>query len=423
MAIERKATDMALLRRREFLETAVASASLLGFGTALAQSGPPASEQIRVGVIGTGTRGRQLIDQVPSPGKVVAICDVDLSRAEKTKERRGTSWPVYQDYREMLDKEQMDAVIVATPDHTRVLISIHAMQAGLDVYAEKPLSLYIAEGRTLVKAARHYNKIVQVGSQQRTMEMNGFACRLVRDGGIGTIRAVHGMRYKGPMIYKGLPKEPIPDYLNWELWQAQAPARPYNDKLRHVWDYRAYTGGEVCNWGAHGMDQIQWALGKSLTGPTEVWPTSLGPDAAVAMRYADGVQVHYDLDRGPRGGGVFTGTEAKIEINRNKFVTNPEDFIADPPEPAVAEKWEGKGWIARPHVQNWLDCIKTRELPNADVEIGHRSVSICHLVNITRELNRKLRWDPDREEFVGDAEANELLVRDRRAGYELPKIG
>ena len=416
---------MALLLRREFLGTAAAStsASLLGFGTALAQSGPSANDQIRIGVIGTGARGRQLIHQVPSPGKVVAICDVDLSRAGKTKERRGTSWPVYQDYRQMLDKEQLDAVIVATPDHTRVLISIHALQAGLDVYAEKPLSLYIAEGRTLVKAARHYGKIVQVGSQQRTMEVNDFACGIVRDGGIGTIRAVHGMRYEGPMIYKGLPEEPIPDYLNWELWQTQAPARPYNYNLCSTWNYRAYTGGEVCNWGAHGMDQIQWALGKSLTGPTEIWPTSPGPHAAVAMRYADGVQVHYDLDRGPRGGGVFTGTEAKIEINRNKFVTNPKDFIANPLQPAVAEKWEGKGWIARPHIQNWLDCIETRELPRADVEIGHRSVSICHLVNITREMNRKLRWDPDREQFIGDAEANGLLVRDRRAGYELPKIG
>jgi hypothetical protein len=145
-----------------------------------------------------------------------------------------------------------------------------------------------------------------------------------------------------------------------------------------------------------------------------------GPNGAVAMRYDDGVEVSFEVDNGPMGGGIFVGSECKMEINRNIFRTNPPDFVKDAPERAVQDKWEGDGWIARPHIQNWLDCIKSRELPNADVEIGHRSISVCHLLNITRELGRKLRWNPDAEQFVDDAEADALLDRPRRAGFELP---
>ena len=174
--------------------------------------------------------------------------------------------------------------------------------------------------------------------------------------------------------------------------------------------------------GAHGVDQIQWALGKSLTGPVEIWPTTSGPHGKVSMRYADGIQVDYELEPGPLGGGVFTGADAKLEINRNKFSTNPPDFVADRPDPAAAETWEGPGWIARPHIQNWLDCIKTRERPNADVEIGHRSISVCHLANIARQIGGKLRWDPDKEIFPDDEQANAYVDRPRRKGWELPDL-
>jgi predicted dehydrogenase len=186
--------------------------------------------------------------------------------------------------------------------------------------------------------------------------------------------------------------------------------------------WRDYSGGEMTNWGAHGVDQIQWALGKSETGPVELWPVTAGPHGKVRMRYAGGVVVSYELEQGPQGGGVITGEDCKIEINRNKFTTNPPDFVKDGPESAAAEKWEGAGWIARPHIQNWLDCIKTREKPNADVEIGHRSISVCHLANIARLLGRRLRWNPDEERFVGDEEANRYLARPRRKGYELPAV-
>ena len=178
----------------------------------------------------------------------------------------------------------------------------------------------------------------------------------------------------------------------------------------------------MTNWGAHGVDQIQWALGMSHTGPVEIRPTSGGTNGKLQMRYANGVLVRYELSEGPWGGGVFVGEDCKIEINRNKFTTNPPDFVKDAPEPDTAEIWEGPGWIARPHIQNWLDCIKTREKPNADVEIGHRSISVCHLANMARLAGRRLRWNPDREQFVGDAEANAYLARPRRRGYELPEV-
>jgi hypothetical protein len=255
------------------------------------------------------------------------------------------------------------------------------------------------------------------------MEVNRFACEFVRTGGIGRIKLAQGICYTGPRVYTGLPEQPIPEGDDWDVWQSRAEARPFNHQLQFGWmQWRAYSGGEMTNWGAHGCDQIQWALGMSHTGPVEIWPTSEGPNGKVSMRYANGIEVRYDLQRGPQGGGVFIGEDGKMEINRNRFATNPPDFVRDSPEPAAAEIWEGPGWIARPHLQNWLDCIKTRSLPNADVEIGHRSISVCHLANIAREIGRKLRWDPERETFPDDDEANRYLERPRRKGYELPAL-
>lgn len=414
------------LTRRRFLcqtASAISLPFLIPQGVLGTPSRPGANDRVIIGFIGTGGRARQLMDHVPADGQIVAICDCYQQRTLDTLKEKQANWTTYQYHQKMLEAENLDAVVVATPDHARVLPCIHACQAGLDVYAEKPLTLTIAEGRVLVNAARKYQRVFQVGSQQRTMEMNRFACELVRTGGIGQLKRVHGVCYAGPRDYQGLPAQPIPEGDDWDVWQAQTESRPFNHSLQFGWmGWRDYSGGEMTNWGAHGVDQIQWALGKSLTGPTEIWPLTPGPHGKIAMRYADGVQVDYDLDSGPMGGGIFTGTEAKIEINRNKFATNPKGFVSEPPDPAEAQPWEGPGWIARPHIQNWLDCIKTREKPNADVEIGHRSISVCHLANIARQLGRPLSWDPDREIFPGDDEANAYVDRPRRKGWELPEI-
>jgi len=416
--------------RRQFVKrSSIAAASAIALpylvpGGVLARSGRPgANDRVIIGFIGTGGRARQLMDFVPADGKIVAICDCYRQRYLDALKEKKQDWNTYQYYEKMWDKENLDAVVVATPDHARVLPCIRACQAGFDIYAEKPLTLTIREGRVLVRAARKYKRVFQVGSQQRTMEMNRFACELVRTGEIGRIKKVQGVCYTGPRDYAGLPEQPVPDGDDWDTWQAQTEARPFNNALQFGWmQWRAYSGGEMTNWGAHGVDQIQWALGKSLTGPVELWPVTPGPNGKVSMRYADGIQVDFELEKGPLGGGIFTGTKAKIEINRNKFTTNPRDFVKNPPDPAAAKPWEGPGWIARPHIQNWLDCIKNRRKPNADVEIGFRSISVCHLVNITRQLGRKLRWDPDREIFPDDTEANTYLDRPRRKGWELPKI-
>lgn len=383
---------------------------------------PGVSEQVRIGVIGCGNRANQLMEQMPSDGRIVAVADCYLARAANCHAvKNDPKCPVYQDYRRMLDEQQLDAVLIATPDHIRTLPSIHAVERGLDVYAEKPLTAYVREGRVLVEAVRKHNRVFQVGTQQRTMEINRFCCEFVRNGKIGSIESVSAVNYPGPRPMQALPEEPVPEGDDWNSWCGPAVFRSFNSQLQFGWmGWRDYSGGEMTNWGAHGIDQIQWALGKSHTGPTELWPDT--ETGRLNMRYADGVVVRFEREKAPMGGAVFIGNHCKMEINRNRFATNPVGFVTDAPPPAAQQPWEGEGWIAKPHLQNWLDCIKTRELPNADVEIGHRSVSICHLLNITRELGRRLKWNPDQEQFDGDDEANKLLDRPRRRGFELPSV-
>ena len=417
------------ISRRGFLKqsatAAVAGAAapfIIPSGVLAAPGRPGANDRVIIGFIGTGGRARQLMDQVPEGGQIVAICDCYLKRMTDTLAQKKKEWKQYQDHRKMLDSEKLDAVVVATPDHGRVLPCIHACQAGLDIFAEKPLTLTIAEGRVLVNAVRKYQRVFQVGSQQRTMEMNRWACDLVRNGGLGKIQKVIGYNYPGPKKYTGLPEEKIPEGDNWDAWCGQTPLVPFNSQLQFAWmQWRTYSGGEVTNWGAHGVDQIQWALGMSHTGPVEIWPATPGPGGKVSMRYANGVTVDFESSEVPMGGATFIGDKGKIVIDRNDFTVEPVELAKDAPERATRQKWEGPGWISRPHIQNWLDCIKTREKPNADVEIGHRSITVCHLIGITRELGRKLRWDPEKETFAGDDEANTYLDRPKREGYRLPE--
>jgi len=393
--------------------------------SALAAPGKPgANERILVGVIGVGGRGRLLIDQLPEEAQVVAVADCFVTRCHEAAAKKKAQWRIHQDYRALLEQKEIDAVIVGTTDHGRVLPCIHACQAGKDVYAEKPLTLYIAEGRALVNAVRKYGRVLQVGTQQRSMEMNRLACEFVRSGGIGRIKVVLGINYTGSTPCPDLPEEPKPQGLDWDAWLGQTRLRPYNGRVHFGWmGWRDFSGGEMTNWGAHGLDQVQWALGMDATGPVELWPLSAGHNGAVAFQYANGVTVRLELTRGPHGGAIFVGEKGKIEINRNKFTTNPPGMITNLPRQEDIDKWRDEValWQARYHMQNWLDCMRTRQRPVSDVEIGHRSVTICHLANITRLLGRKLNWDPDRERFIGDEEANKHVTRPRRRGYDLPE--
>jgi predicted dehydrogenase len=393
----------------------------------LAANGKPgANDRILVGFIGTGNRARMLMDQLPEPARIVAICDCYTKRMEETLALKKQQWPTYQDYRRMLEKEHLDAVVVATTDHGRPMPCIYACQAGLDVYAEKPLSVTIAEGQAMVKAARKHKRVFQVGSQQRTMEMNRYACELVRSGGIGKVTSVLAENYPGALVPDGLPEEAIPEGDDWDAWCGPTALLPFNSQLQFAWmKWRPYSGGEMTNWGAHGVDQIQSALGMDGTGPVEFWPVTPGRDGNVSMRYANGVTVKFeskDPTETPMGGAVFFGEKGKMKIDRNDFACDPPELAVNPPPQEKKKSWTGPGWNATKHLGNWLDCIKTRELPNADVEIGHRSISVCHLLNIAREVGRKLQWDPKAQTFVNDAEANTYLSRPRRKGFELPTV-
>lgn len=386
------------------------------------------NEQIGIGAIGVGGRARLLLEQLPEGGRIVALSDCNLPRAEALKAEKRGDWPVYQDHREVLDRTDVDAVIVGTGEFQRVLPCIEACQAGKDIYAEKPLTLYIREGRALVDAVRGHGRILQVGTQQRSMEINRIACEMVRSGRLGKVLEVRAMNYPSAERSPAtpFPADPVPQGLDWNRWLSQAPMRPYNANWMGWMRWRDFAGGEMTNWGAHGVDQIQCALGKDATGPVATWPVEGRDDGQVGMRYADGVELKFMLDRGPMGGAVFVCEQGKLEINRNKVTSNPPEIAVELLQQLdVAEeerKWSDQLalWQARWHLQNWLDCIRTRTKPVADVEIGHRSITVCHLANITRRLGRPLQWDPAAEHFQNDADANRLADRPRREGFELP---
>jgi predicted dehydrogenase len=262
------------------------------------------------------------------------------------------------------------------------------------------------------------------------MAMNRVACELVRRGGLGKVLEVRAMNYPGAQASPAQPlsEQAVPAGLDWDVWLNQAELRPYHPDWMGWMRWRDFSGGEMTNWGAHGVDQIQWALGADDSGPTEMKPLSEGPNGQVSMRYANGVDVNFVLPmgRGPMGGAVFVCEKGKLEINRNKFTSNPLEIAEELKKKLdVAEeerKWSDELalWQARWHMQDWIDCIRSRKRPVADVEIGHRSISVCHLANITRALGRTLRWDSKREQFIDDDEANLHLDRPRRKGFELP---
>ncbi|MEN6449278.1 MAG: Gfo/Idh/MocA family oxidoreductase, partial [Thermoguttaceae bacterium] len=340
-----------------------------------------------------------------------------------------------QDYRKILDRKDVDAIITATPEHWRALICIQACQAGKDIYAEKPVSLTIREGRLMVQAARKYKRIFQVGSQQRSQAINCVGAKWIRDGGLGKLKKILVMNFPSPFNC-ALPEEPVPAGLDWEVWCGPTNPVPYHPQLyvprgKPGWlSFRPYSGGEMTGWGSHAFDQVQSALGRDETGPVEVWvegskfnpPTITKPEKnprankicsepKVFFRYADGLVM--GPGNAPGFGAVFVGEKGTFTIDRGKL-------ISDPPE--MAQEVSRGAATTENHVGNWIECIKTRQTPNADIEIGHRSATICHLGNIARWTNRKLHWDPVKETFPGDAEANEYLDRSRRKPYELPEV-
>ena len=437
-------SDTARRTRRQFLRESAA----LGIGAAatpyiiprhvLAAPGEPgANDRIGLGGIGIGRQGSGRIRAGGSQVRVVGIADVNLPRAEDMAEKFDAA--AYQNYHELLDRKDVDAIVTATPDHWRALVCIHACQAGKDIYAEKPMTLTIREGRLMVDAVRKYKRVFQTGSQQRSQRENRFGCELVRNERIGKVHTVVGANYPSPWEC-ALPAQPVPKGLDWDMWCGPAEVVPYHIDLytprrNPGWiSFRPYSGGEMTGWGAHGLDQIQWALGMDESGPVEIWtegdkfnpPTYTEPESRargekickspmIFYRYANGVTVK--LDNGNPGGGIFIGDKGKIEIFRGRVTSNPAEIVKEPIKDSELRLYESTN-----HMQNWLDCIRSREKPIADVEIGHRSTTVAHLGNIARWLGRKLRWDPEKEIFPGDEEANTYIDRARRKPYELPPV-
>jgi predicted dehydrogenase len=431
---------MARITRRSFLGSGLAGGALLGLPAGVyraALGADPPSERIRVGCIGVGGQGRGNLKAVVK--NVVAVCDVDarhLVSAAEQVEKAGTQPWTFADYRKLLDQKDIDAVLISTPDHWHALPTIHACQAGKDVYVEKPLTLFVAEGRAMVKAARENKRIVQTGSQQRSEYGGKFrqACELVRNGALGKPTTVK-VGLPGPnWVDRAKGKKPVPDSdppanLDYDLWLGPAPKRAYNENrvhylFRFFWDY---SGGQQTNFGAHDLDIAQWALGMDDSGPVAVEGSATfnkdgwfeTPETAKqTFTYANGVRVLCSLGRGGYPGGVtFEGEKGTIHVSRGSITATINGQKV--PDPMKLPTGEVKLYAANGHHANWLECVKTRKQPICDVEIGHRSATVCHLGNIAIRTGRKITWDPVKEQIVGDAEANAMLTRPYREPWKL----
>ena len=382
---------------------------------------PGANDNIHLGFIGAGRRGQQLLEAMPDGAKIVAVCDVYRPRADAVGGKYGAK--AVHDFRQVLDRKDVDAVVIATPDHWHALPAILACQAGKDVYCEKPLALTVHEGRLMVKAARKYDRVFQVGTQQRSLRPNRIACKIVRSGAMGRVHRVVVSNNRGPSG-EWLPREDVPEGLDWDRWLGQAPSDlPFNNAYifpenEPGWSSRyAFSGGEMCGWGAHGLDMIQWAVGMDGSGPVEVYAgddPDQPDDALVRWKYPSGVVM--ETGDAPKPGGKFFCERGQIDIDRNRFNIMPAELKRELLHGVDAAETPEEN-----HMKNFLECVRTRRCPHADVEIGQRSVTVAHLGNVARWVGGKLEWDPVAEQFTNSDKANGHLDRERRAGYELPE--
>lgn len=427
------------MTRRRFLGTtaAVAGVPLIVPGSALGfEDKKPASERLNVGFIGMGTMNRGHLNWFlgQKDVQVMAVCDVDTKRreaaqktvetkyAQEKKDGKYKGCEAYNDFRDIIKRTDIDAVVIATPDHWHAIPCLEALKAGKDVYCEKPLTLTILEAKKLVEATRKYKRVFQTGSQQRSSQEFRTACELVRNGKIGKISKVV-VDVGAPSVPCDLKEEPEEPGLDWNRWLGPAPKRPYNSVLspRGVhghfpnWrNFREYSGGMMTDWGAHHFDIAQWGLGMDKSGPVEIIPPA-DEKATKGLRYlyANGVEVEH----GPSGGVKFIGSEGEIIVNRGKLEV-PEALKKFPRDKLEIKLYESPG-----HQRDWLECIKSRKTPICDVEIGARSVTVCHLGNIAYWTHKKFKWEPEKWEFVGaDADVVKWLDRERREGFELPNV-
>lgn len=426
------------------------------------------------GCMGAGHRGRLAGDPEI---QVLAVCDADRTRREDGKRRVEEIYAAragaasyqgctaYNDYREVLARSDIDAVVIVTPDHWHAIQSIHAVEAGKDVYCEKPISITIREGRRLVETVRRYGRVFQTGTQYRSISTIRQVVEFVRAGGLGKVKSVFTLwgplatftdaaRFKPyaesmdaaktrtsyvPLDF-ALPAEPVPEGLDWDLWVGPAPWSPYNS-LYHInpspgvvpWSFSEDFGAAAITWyHSHAADVIQYALGMENSGPVEIIPPSTGQFPTLTCRYANGTLLHMvdhwgmvkdvykavPADARLQGnfGGIFVGEEGWVtSLSTGGPIEGGPDGLFERMKLTTREVNIGDN----NHHANWFDCIRTRRQPSCSEEIGHRGASLGHLTILGYKLQRPLRWDPVKEEFLGDDAANRLLSRSNRSPWHI----
>ncbi len=450
--------------RREFIREsvvagAVAGSSLLAGRAAQAAEAASqdrilgANDRIRIGLIGCGGQGRADLDKALRVKNVecIALCDVDDSQAARAANMVQVSAnmkPEFtsRDFRRLLDLKDLDAVLIGTPDHWHALPTVMACQAGKDVYVEKPLAVSIGEGRVMVAAARKYDRVVQMGTQQRSAPHYRDAVAYVKGGALGKIRLVRAWAY---LDWKGetpvVPDSDPPPNVDYDMWLGPARKRPFNRNRFHFtfrwfWDY---SGGLMTDWGAHMIDIANWGMDIKAPGtavsiggkygfPNDAMETPDTqqaiwdfPDAKFSMIWEHAVGV----GRGPEArehGVAFHGNNGVLVIDRAGWEVYPETDALNKKRiykmTGVPRMSAGSADYHAYHIQNFFECMRSRKRPNSDVEIGHNSMIACHLANIAQRLGRRINWDVDKEAMINDPEAQNMVMRSYRAPWKLPEI-
>ncbi|RMG03399.1 MAG: gfo/Idh/MocA family oxidoreductase [Planctomycetota bacterium] len=435
--------------RRRFLGTVAAGSAAVAvptFWNLRSALGESANERLNVGSIGVGGRGSGIGHDAGGRGNMVACADVDLAHAERFASRYEGRCKVYKDYRELLDRSDIDIVTIGTPDHWHVPIAIAALKAGKDVYCEKPLTLTIEECKLIRQAVKESGRVFQVGTQQRSDRRFLQAIAIARSGRLGkTLTAtcsIGGGPVGGPF-----PVTDPPETLDWDFWLGSTPKVPYSRERCHGtfrW-WLEYSGGKLTDWGAHHVDIAQWGLGYEHSGPIEIEgegnfptiPDDFDPVAFFAGKVklpnayntATTFQCTLKFDNGskmivrhgPDNGVWFEGENGRIFVNRGRISGKPIEEMTETDKQWLEEEVRKlyKGRELRGHMNNFFECVKERAEPISDVATHVRELTSCHMCNIAMLLKRKLRWDPEKEEFVGDEQANALMSRPRRAPYTL----
>ncbi len=438
--------------RRAFLKTtslAAASATLPYFFSSpktMADETKALSDRPLVGCIGNGGMGSGDANAIKKYGEIVALCDVDRSHSEGLKNRLKigdkSGFEIYEDYRKVLDRKDIELVTISTPDHWHTKIAIDALRSGKDVYCQKPLTLTIDEGKLLCRVVKETGRVLQVGTQQRSQEkLFQTAVALVQEGRLGKIKRVTcaiGGSPKGGPFAKATP----PANLNWEMWLGQAPLVDYIPQRCHAefrWWYE-YSGGKLTDWGAHHVDIAQWAIGMDEAGPSTIEVVSVDHPVplvkgmptldnsynaavtfAVRAMFPNGVEMMIRDkadDLGFANGIMFEGENGKFFVNRGKLTGKVVDDLATNPIPEARMTALRKGQPVDSHRGNFIRAARDRSTPMSDVWTHHRALTTCHLANIAMRLGRTLNWDAASEQITGDADANAWQRREQRQGYE-----